>query len=176
MATSACCYARSRKKGMQTNTRELCAFICHLGARAYPPRSDVSRRGRIIAAGVGRRGPFVCRRHELGRVDREGLLHDHGGAPHAPPRDELPGARVEPHDHSGGGAGPRLLRRRSLAPRRRHDAHLRHGSVRRWWASAAARARESTARRRSSGRQEMEMESRQAGNKTAGVCSVVAFD
>ena len=172
---------RGRKVCTQTNTREQCAFIViWRRARAYPPRSDVSRRrGRRIttAAGVGRRWPVVVRRHhELGRVDREGLLHDHGGAPHAPPRDELPGARVEPHDHSGGGAGPRLLRRRSLAPRRRHDAHLRHGSVRRWWASAAARARESTARRRSSGRQEMEMESRQAGNKTAGVCSVVAFD
>jgi hypothetical protein len=112
MATSACCYARSRKKGMQTNTRELCAFICHLGARAYPPRSDVSRRGRIIAAGVGRRGPFVCRRHELGRVDREGLLHDHGGAPLAPPREELPGAWVE-HGHGG---GPRLLRRSPQPP------------------------------------------------------------
>jgi len=121
---------------MQTNTRELCAFICHLGARAYPPRSDVSRRGRIIAAGVGRRGPFVCRRHELGRVDREGLLHDHGGAPLAPPREELPGAWVE-HGHGG---GPRLLRH-SLPPRRRHDAHLRHGIRTSVVVSAAARSR-----------------------------------
>lgn len=142
---------------MQTNMRELCAFIC-LGARAYPPRSDAARRRRIIAAGVGRRWPFARRHHELGRVDREGLPHDHGGAPQAPPREELPGTRVE-HDHGGGG-GPRLLRR-SLPPRCRHDAHLRHGSLPLVVGDRQPRARESTTAT-AIFRQEMEIESRQA--------------
>lgn len=84
-------------------------------ARAYrcSPSAGVVWAGYQHTAGGGGRRRFPPGgRDELWSVDRELLP----ASPEAPPREELPGVRVQ-------------RGRLQLPPRRRHDAHLRHGSL-----------------------------------------------